>query len=89
MSKSVNSFFANSPILYPQKRPRNIWFSFVFSKYKMRQYPKMGSVTKFYESTLGCNPAGIHLFKVNYRSTRTGCESRSQLTIGNRRRLWQ
>ena len=32
---AINLFLANVPILYPLKTPENLWFSSVFSRYKM------------------------------------------------------
>ena len=43
-----------------------------------------------YKSNIGMTPAGIYLFKVNNRNTRTRCEICSKLTINTpERRQWR
>ena len=42
MFGSINPFVSNVPILYPLKRPENLWFSGVFRGFKIVHWPKMG-----------------------------------------------
>ena len=38
----INPILANVPILYPLKRPENLWFSSVFREYKMGTLARNG-----------------------------------------------
>ena len=58
--KTLNHIQANVPILYPLKRPENLWFSGVFRGYKIRTLARNG----FKQRIWNLFPADKHMFKV-------------------------